>query len=173
MSEKMTIIEALKKIKNLEKKIARQNGEITSYASKLSSEKPSFESDAVQKKKVEELVQSNLDCIKEMLQLKQSVERTNLGTILTISGHTASLSEHLHLKRKFSSLQISVLKALNTSAADMRMIRATPSKDNPVVVERMFDEAKRNDSQKKIFDYLGALDEQIEVINATTYLIPL
>jgi len=173
MSEKLTIIAGLKRIKLLEKKIVRQNAEITSYASKPSTEKASLMSDAVQQKHVDSLVQSNLDCIKEMLLLKQRIEKTNLFTILTIGGHTASLSEHLHMKRKFAALQTSVYKSLNTNAADGKMARMQINKDNPVAAERLFDESKRNDSQREIYNYLGALDEQIETINATTDLMDL
>lgn len=169
----MKIIEGLKRLKTLRKQIEDQCRKITEYSSKLSTEKAAFGTEDEQKKTVQALVQSNVDLVKEFMALKKRIETTNLTTMVNIGGVTASISDHLTMKRTCGALITQTYRAMNTSVADGKIstIANARLKDSGIAVERMFDEAQKNAAMKVNFDYLNAIEEQIEVINATTDLV--
>jgi len=167
----MKIIEALKRLGVIEKRIAHNNAEITKYASKLNTEMPVFESVAEQKKQVAQRVQANADLAEEYLRLKKAIDFTNLMTTVELNGKLYSIADLLFIKRKVASMHMDTYKALNDSAARLRE-RTVGSVDNKrPVVELMYSEEQKNTKLREWMDLYDIIDARLEVINATTELM--
>jgi len=167
----MKIVEGLKRLKVLEKRIVSNCSDITKYASILSTEKPAFESETMQKEEVRQLIQASEDLGAEYLKLKSQIERTNLQVSATINGKTHTLSEFLVIKRKLARMMQGVYNALNTNAAEGRMHTSRFGNDQKVNIVQLYDESSRNESLRAWQDLYEAVDSRLEVINATEDLV--
>lgn len=162
----MKIIEGLKKLKIILKKMDHNNRQITEYASKLSTEKPIFGSEQEQIKEVQSLVQSNMDLATEYLKIKKNIDYTNLTKTITICGQTKTVADFLILKRTIGRPIINTYKSLNDSSAATKQRLATTG-DNKPIVERMFSEKEKNDALRANQDILDEIDGKLEIFNAT------
>jgi len=167
----MKIVEGLKKVKVLEKRIASNAQDITKYASVLSTEKPAFGTEAEQMSEVKKLIQSSEDLATEYLKLKTQIEKTNLAVSATINGKTHTLAEFLIIKRKLARTMQGVYQALNTTAAENRTHTARFSPDQKVDIVRLYDESERNTKLREWQELYEEVDSRLEVINATEDLI--
>jgi hypothetical protein len=167
----MKLIEAMKKMRVIEKRMARKMGSINAYAALVSSEKPYFESESAQKKEVQSLIQANHDLMEEYLNLKRAVEITNLVTTVTIEGLTESISAFLVIKRKFAQMMVNTYGALNDDAAAQRLRQTPPVEGQRLHVIRLYDEKDKLENMRKWMDIYEAIDAKLEVVNATTDLV--
>lgn len=176
MNEPMKLIEGMKKLKLIEKRIARNITQITQYASSVSVEKPVFGNDTEQKKKVEELVQANKDLTLEYMHLKKRVDMTNLTTVVTIGKDTYTIADLLILRRGLSKLIVQTYQALNTGYGDARLnsigrnVALQPGEKPPYVV-RFYDETRKFESLQECQSRDDEIEQRLEVINATTELV--
>lgn len=169
----MKLIEAMKKLKVIEKKVAKNKESIQSYASLPSNEKPIFETEAKQKVEVKALIQANTDLTTEYLKLKNAIDRTNLDTTVEMGGVKYSITDLLVIKRKTAQLMIGTYNALNDNAANNRMSRGgyATNDGKSVYTVRYFDEVEKNNGLMKWNDLYDNVDSRLEVINATTDVI--
>ena len=167
----MKIIEGMKRLRVIEKRMESQKSAITEYASKLSTEMPRFRTIEEQKKEVAALVQSNNDLCSEYLRIKRSIEYTNLKVPVEILGKEYKISELLVIKRKLANMMIGTYRALNTTGAQVRLKSAPKFDDETPKVESLYDERTKLDNIRKWQDLNDAIDSRLEVINATTDLI--
>ena len=167
----MKIVEGLKKLKVLEKRIAGNAADITKYASVLSTEKPAFETEEEQRKEVKKLIQASEDLATEFLKLKTQIEKTNLQVTATIGGRTHTLSEFLVIKRKLARMMQQTYQALNTSSAENRMHSVRFAPDQKVNIVQLYDETTRNEKLREWQELYEEVDSRLEVINATEDLI--
>ena len=100
----MKIIEALKKIKDLQRKAEDLASKIGQYSAYLNYETPMYPD---QKKQVSEWLQSHDDILKEILRLRLAIQKTNLETDVTIElgGKTVihSIAGWIHRRRDLAS----------------------------------------------------------------------
>jgi len=168
------LVEALKRLRVIEKKMQKQNpSSITRYSSMVSTEKPLFETEEKQRKAVSSLVQSNMDLLQEYLSLKRQIEDTNLRTEVEIGGTKYTLSDLLIIKRKLAQIMVSTFKAMNDTEGQHRLSMArgsSPEGKTPHVV-RFYKEEYRNEGLQKWQDLYDNIDSRLEVIVATTDLI--
>lgn len=170
----MKIIEALKELKLIEKKIDKNIMEITQYASILNIERPIFESEADQRREIEIRIQSNRDLMNRYLWLKRCIEHTNLVSSIELDGVTYSLIDLLYIKRKMGGKMVSTYSALNTSAADNRIRSgriAMPTDGRQVNTVMLYDEKKKNIGLSEWQNLVDKIDSRLEVLNATIDLI--
>lgn len=167
--EKMTIIEGLKRLKVIEKRMAKNAEDITRYASMVSTEKECFEN---QKKEVGSLVQANGDLGKEYLRLKLQIEKTNFSVTAEIGGETYTITELLTIRRKMAARNMATYKALNDSAGTDRLA-STPAVQSgkPAYVVRFYDEKEKNQALLKWQELYDNIDARLEVLNAVTQLV--
>ena len=168
----MKIIEAMKRLKVIEKRMTDNNTAITAYASILSTERPAFDSEQEQRKQVQSLIQANEDLLKEYLSLKTKIERTNLAVVVEMDGKKYTLSELLILKRKLAKTAMGTYEALNdrTATAKLRSASVGPDGKAPQVL-RLYDERVKNAALDKWQDLYNNCDSRLEVINCTTDLV--
>ena len=168
-----TIVEALKRLRRIEKKITSNNAEVTRYASGLSSRKPLFDTEDKQLQEVKSLTQSSVDLVQEYLKLKRRIDLTNLAITVDIEGQRRTIAEWLIVKRKTADLMIGVFSALDDSAASAarredRMYSGEGK--SPQVVKYYKEEAKMKEL-RSWQDVKEAIDGRLEVVNATTSLV--
>lgn len=170
MSE-MMLVEAMKRLRVIEKRMAANCSDITRYSSMVSTERPQFKDEETQRKQVKSLVQANTDLVNEYLDLKKRIENTNLLTEIEIGGTKYRISDLLVIKRKLAKMMQNTYAAMNTTDADMRMrgVRS-PEGQTPTVV-RLYSEEERSKGLRLWQDLYDNIDSRLEVINATTALL--
>lgn len=168
----MTITEAMKKLRVIEKRMADNIKSITTYASSVSTEKPLFENEAVQKKEVAGLIQANDDLLSEYLHLKKRIEATNLQITAEIGGVKYLISDLLVIKRKLANIMVNTYRALDDSVGEQRKASsgAGPDGSRPHVV-RYYDERVKNEGLRRWQDLYDNIDSRLETINALTDLV--
>lgn len=171
---KKKLVEALKRLRVIEKKMVKQNPEnISRYSSMVSTEKPLFETEEKQRKAVSSLVQSSMDLLQEYLVLKKQIEETNLRTEVEMGGTKYTLSDLLIIKRKLAQIMISTFTSMNDTEGQRRLSMArgsAPEGKTPHVV-RFYKEEDRNKGLNEWQDLYDNIDSRLEVIVATTDLI--
>lgn len=167
----MKLIEAMKRLKVIEKRIADNNKQVSSYCTILSTERPAFETEEAQKKEVKSLLQSSEDLIKEYLTLKRKIEKTNLVTEVTMNGTVYTIADLLVIKRKLAAIGQSVYTSLSDSGANSRRGYAGGGATDKVQVVRLYDEKERNTKLLEWQNLYNEIDSRLEVINATTDVV--
>lgn len=170
----MKLIEGMKRLKIIEKKMLHNAERINQYASMLSTERPIFGTDTEQRKQVEQLIQSNVDLGKEYLSIKCRVDKTNLETVVTVGKENFAIADLLQIKRSVAALMKRTYQSLNDQQAEMRLrtIRQQPAAgEKPPHVERMYDENKKYEGLQYWQGLEDEIEQRLEVINATTELV--
>lgn len=171
----MKIIEAMKRLKVIAKRMEDNTKRINEYASILSTDRPSFGSEDEQRKEVKALIQANWDLVKEYLRTKQDIELTNLKTTLEIDGVKYTLSELLVIKRKLAKSMMNTYSALNDQATMCRigigLGRNQSAEGKTPVIEKLYDERERIDGLRKWQDLYDNIESRLEVVNATTDIV--
>ena len=167
----MKIIEAMKELRLIEKKIATNCTRITQYASAVSTEKLPFGSEEDQRSEVKSLVQANADLFARYLELKQRIEQTNLITRVKLAGKEWSISQLLVIRRKLGQPMLATYNSLNDREARSRMRSAVSGVEGKGVhVIQLYDEREKNERLNYWQDFLESIDARLEVVNATTEL---
>ena len=109
----MKIIEGMKRLRVIEKRMESQRNAVTEYASKLSTEMPRFQTKEDQAKEVASLIQSNNDLCAEYLRIKRSIGFTNLKVTVELHKRVYSISDLLLIKRKLADRMLATNSALN------------------------------------------------------------
>ena len=164
----MKIIEGMKKLRIIEKKMAKNMESISKYSSLLNTERPYFETEDRQKQEVKSLIQANQDLMEEYLKLKKDLEYTNLTTMLEFDGRKYSISELLVLKRKMARNMIDTFSSLNAKAANLKLSSARRgAEDKTPQAIRLYKEEEKNAGLSKWQDLYDNIDSRLEVLNAT------
>jgi hypothetical protein len=168
----MKIIEALKELPLIEKKIRSNQSKIQQYASYATHVGPEFVDADQQKREVDSLVQSNKDLLSRWLNIRRVLNLTNATVQVTIEGKTLSITEWIAFRNTGGNLLISTYSSLNTSTSDNHFrIRQAEVKDGDVGIRRMYDEKKKNEAISEVEDILDKVDSSLEMVNATTDLV--
>lgn len=170
----MKLIEAMKELRLVEKKMEGHAQEIERYASMVSTERPYFKDEAEQRLEVQSRVQANEDLLKHYLRLKQRIELTNLRTKVGVYGAEWSISELLTIQRRLGAFMEKTFKAMNDTHGDQRL-RSLPrtQEDKAAHVVRFYDEKTKNEGLRKWQDLLHEISTRLEIVNATTDLLEL
>lgn len=169
----MKIIEALKELPILEKRIAKQYQQIRDYSSYGSHVGPTFATQEEQINQVKSLIQSNEDLVSRYLKLRRVLNKTNCAIEVTIGTETLSIIEWITMRKSAGKMMIdtynsqSILVAtqhINTKPADI-------ASGVSVGVVRCFDEKEKNASIAAMQAILEKIDASLEMVNATTDLV--
>lgn len=168
----MKLIEGMKQLKVIEKRIQHNTERINQYAAIVSSERPIFGTDVEQRKQVEGLIQANTDLAKEYLRLKKRVDLTNIQTQVTIGKEIFSISDLLQIRRGIAKLMKATYNALNDKPAEQRLAQVRmQGLEKPPRVERMYDETRKYEGLQHWQSLEDEIEQRLEVWNATTELI--
>lgn len=170
----MKIIEALKELPLIEKKIQKNLSQIQTYSSNLNKGDDTdlpFKSEGEQQKVVDALLQSTRDLVKHKAQLRSQLAVTNAQVKVTIDTMTATIAEWIEYREGGLEKIIAAHNALNDNTAQ-NLLKTTPvDLQKGVRTLRFYDEAKRNEEIERLQDIKGKIDSSLEMVNATTDLV--
>lgn len=173
----MKIIEAMKQIRDLQRKAEDLRDKVGKYAADQDLEAPTYGTEADQRKQVAEWVQAHGDLIKEILRLRTAIQRTNLATQVDIEldgKHVSkSIAEWIHRRRELSSLDREIFSKAISKATSVQsgMIRSSSGDLKEVKVRRYFDQAEYDRKIESYRSEPSLIDGTLEVVNAVTDLI--
>ena len=168
----MKLIEAMKRLRVIEKRMEKNVEYINRYASTISSDKPLFDTEEKQRREVKALIQSNQDLMNEYLILKKKIESTNLSTVVSMGGFSYTISDLLVIKRRLAKLMMATFEALNENQGRQRekFSAVGPDGKRPYVV-RFYNEEERNEGLRKWQELADNIDSRLEVLNAMTTIV--
>jgi len=166
----MTITEGLKELALIKKKVRNNVKFIQSNSAIRSNELSAFGSREAQEKEVASRVQANRDLMKQYVKIKSQIDRTNQDTKVIIEGVEDTIANHLTNYRNCCQMFRNTLEALETgkNLCDRSMHGMDPS----VTVVPLYDEAYRQQELLNLENYEGRIMARLELVNATTELIP-
>lgn len=168
----MKIIEALKEIKNLQRKADGIKEKVGKHSAYLNVETPVYPD---QKGQVREWVQAYSDVLKEILRLRLAIQKTNLVVDVTIeiAGKpvTKSIAAWVHRRRDLAKLEATIWQALTDRGLREGQMKQSTEQIIDVKIIRCYD-PKERDEKLEIFQSEPLLiDSRLEVVNAVTDLI--
>ena len=168
----MKLIEALKQIKDLEKKADDLREKVARNSAYLNIETPTY---ADQKKQIKQWIQSHADILKEILRLRIAIQRTNLASEVTIelngNSVTKSIAEWIHRRRDLANDEAKMWRGLtdrNLKEGTMKQ-----SNDQPVEVRiiRCYEPEERDQKIYNLDSEPSTIDGKLEIVNAVTDLM--
>jgi len=170
----MKLIEGMKTLKVIEKKMQHNAERINQYASIISTERPIFGTEVEQRKQLESLIQANTDLATEYLKIKKMVDMTNLKSEVKIGKDVFTIADLLQIQRNVAKLMRLTYNSLNDKLAEQRLMsmRQQATEKAPRV-ERMYDENRKYEGLQYWQGLEDEIETRLEVINATTELIEL
>jgi len=168
----MKIIEALKKVQDLQRKaedlrtLAKDNCAISNL------ETPKYND---QKKQVTAWMQAHSDIVKEILRLRLAIQKTNLEIMVTIElGEKQvekSIASWIHRRRDLAKEELQIWNVL--SDRNVKEGSATGPSGNAIEIKvvRFYDPLERDKMREVYASEPSVIDGRLEVINAITDLI--
>lgn len=170
----MKIIEALKELPLIEKRIAQMISDINQYASLISSEEPALGTEDAHKKKVKGLKQKAFDLIRHYEKIKNTLEKTNCKVVVEIEGVKKTIREWITVRKDTGKLYSAVFDAFNIKHATdlLNSVRIDVTKEGVnVSLKRMYSEDEIKQEREKSDLIISRIDAALEVVNATTDLV--
>lgn len=170
----MKIIEALKELPLIEKRIMSNIQKIGMYAAAVetgSNTATAFDSVATQRKELASLIQANEDLVKQRALLRRRLYITNTTVEVEINGVKKTIAEWIEYREKGFDLIERTYNALNelNAMSELRNTKVDPTVGAKVV--KFYDEAHKNKLIEDNRAIRDQLDAKLEIINATTDLV--
>jgi len=169
----MKLIQAMKRLKDLNGKSEDLRKKVGAHSAHLSIETPVY---ADSKAQVREWIQAHSDVLKEILRLRVAIQRTNLATEVTIELDgkqvTKSIAEWIHRRRDLSKIEMNMWAQLTDRNLKEQNVQTSPG--GPVTeirIVRNYDAAARDAKLDIYRTEPSVIDATLEVVNATTDLI--
>lgn len=169
----MKIIEALKELPLIKKKMEKTTSQIREYSSYLVGVNLAFETEERQKQEVESLIQSNLDLATRFEKLTEALSRTNSSTIVEIEGVKKTIRGWITYRNVTANYAKQTYEALTNTAAQ-NAINANQGRLNleaGVQVKRLYKEEEKLKQLNKIQSIVDKIDATLEIVNVNTDLV--
>lgn len=155
----MTIMQGLKKIKHLDRKIEKNRKRIAKWCSYFSDEQPLFDTGGIKK-----LLQATDDMVHERNRIRHSLHNTNMATIVEVKGHAMTMDELIIMRTLTIPAKIETLK-------QMRRKEKSHYQAKEVTVVTQYDHHARDKAIDGMENDLDELDELLDNMNVTTELV--
>ena len=170
----MKLIEAMKKLKDLNVKAEDLRKKVALHCADLTLETPLYGAD--QKATVDGWIQAHSDILQEILRLRVAIQKTNISTPVTIElggkQVTKTIAEWIHRRRDLSNLELSMWKQLTHRNLKEQNIQTAPGAPiTEVRIRRYFDPTLRDAKAELYRSEPSVIDATLEVTNAVTDLI--
>lgn len=149
----MKIIEALKKIKHLDRKIEKTSGRVTKWCSYFD-DKENPNGPVYNEEDIQRMLQQIDDWASEKAQLRHKLHKTNMETTVDLWGKTYTLDELLGLKEIVIPQMIEIRKKMRRKEKG----RVFGEENKNTTVINQFDPKKRD----QILDNLDSQKEEID-----------
>jgi hypothetical protein len=168
----MKLIEALKKVKDLQKKADDLKEKICKHCADLDVETPVYSD---QKNQVESWMQSHHDTVKEIGRLNYCILKTNVNTRISIElgGKLIekSLSEWMLRKNKLCQMEESLWKSIGDKNLREGSMPQTNGMAIQVKIRRYYDPKMRDEKLSLLMSEPSTIDGKIEIANCITDLM--
>jgi len=170
----MKIIEALKKVKDLQRKKDDIKTKVATYHVDYDYETPVYGDR--QKEQIEEWIQAHSDILKEIERLRVAIQKTNLAIQVTIElgGKAVSktIAQWIHRRRDLATEECSIWKVLNDKGLkEIAKATTTTGESKDVKIRRYYSPQERDQKIEVYRSEPTIIDSTLEVINAVTDLI--
>lgn len=166
----MKIIEAMKQIKDLQRKAEDLRKKVSQHCANLSFESPTYGQE--QRATVDGWLQAHRDIVQEVLRLRVAIQRTNINTPVTISiagkSVTKSIAEWVHRRRDLAALDASMYMQLGDRGLKEQRGKDTQGNDVEIRIVRYFDPKTRDALLEEFRSEPTLIDSTLEVVNAVT-----
>jgi len=176
----MVLIEALKEQKYTLRKMEDLRKKISAHCADLDCMQPTYGSAEEQKKKIAEWLQSHNDLALKLTDLKKTILRTNLETLVEIQiGELKvkrSISEWIIRRREVIDFQLLAYNSLTDRNLSQQGLRTMgnaeeANKMKNARVRFYFNASDRDDMIELLKKEKEMVDKTLEIVNATTLLI--
>lgn len=167
----MKIIEALKELPLIKKKIEKNCESITKYASYITGLNLEFETEDKQKAAVASLVQGNLDLAKRFESLTNRLAKTNAIIIVDINGTKRTIREWITYRNVTADYIKRTYEALNTSNAQSTINKAPVNLEAGIKLTKLYNEQYKIDALAGHQENLDKVDATLEIVNVNTDLL--
>lgn len=168
----MKLIEALKKIKELQRKAEDLRTLVKDHCARSSLETDKYLSQA---NKVAGWVQSHSDLLKEILRLRVAIQQTNLVTNVTVElgekAVTKTIAEWIHRRRDLATEELKMWNCLSDRGIQEGVVKGPTGDPVEIKIIRFYDPAERDNKRDLYQSEPSIIDGKLEVTNAITDLI--
>ena len=171
----MKLIQAMKKIKELQIKAEDLRSKVKQHCADLDYETPPYGNN--QADTIKGWIQAHSDVLKEILALRMAIQRTNLATPVTIElggkGVTKTIAEWIHRRRDLAKADLAMYSGLTDRGLQEGRLPPTHAggEERQVKIRRYFDPETRDVAIELYRTEPTTIDSTLEVINAVTDLI--
>lgn len=170
----MKLIQAMKKLKDLAIKADDLSKKVSNASADLNIETPTY--GAEQRATVAGWLQSHSDILKEILDLRIRIQRTNINTEVTIElggkQVTKCIAAWIHRRRDLAKLEMeSWSKLTDRNLKETNVQTAPGGAVTEIRIRRYFDPAERDAKIELYRSEPSVIDATLEVVNATTELL--
>ena len=174
----MKIIEALKKNKDLMRKLEDIRKKLSTYCADMSVETPTYDTPEKQREQMDSWLKSHHDILKEIEKNRLAIQRTNLATMVKIQivddlFVEKSIAAWIHRRKDLANLDFKAWTSLTCKNLRQQAFKPDPNKETiEVATVRKYYDQKEKD--KKVEEYTSEpsrINAALEIVNATTDLI--
>ena len=169
----MKIIEALKELPLIEKKINKNMGLIHEYCADVDNGQMSLPFGTIQqqRKEVDALLQSTKDLVARDAVLRKNLALTNATVKVDIGSEWHSITEWIALRTRGIDNKIKMWGMLGDSVARTKLNSVPFDTEKGIKIVRFYDEKTKNEQLERLEEIKGQIDSKLEMVNATTDLI--
>jgi hypothetical protein len=174
----MKIIEGMKKLKDLLRKAADLRQKISTYCADMSTDTPTYKTEADQRDMVAGWLQAHQDIIKEIERLRVALTHTNVVTKVPIEmsdGKNVSktIQGWIMRRRELSKLDCEAFALLTNRGLKDQAYRADAKTEGIQIsnVRRYYDQKVRDEKVAVFMAEPSLIDAALEVFNATAELV--
>lgn len=151
----MNILQAVKKIKHLDRKIDKNNARVLKWCSHFNNEETQYD--------VSKLLQSVSDLIEEKSKIQHALHRTNVAVMINFQGKTVSIDELIILLKVTLPAKINSLKLLRR-----REKKYGDTSDIKIVMN--YNPMERDKKIDALENLVDVAEEILDNVNITTEL---
>jgi len=168
----MKLIEALKQIKDLQRKAEDLRNKVGQHSAYMNFETPVYTD---QKAQVASWVQAHSDILKEILRLRVALQKTNIMTsvVIELDGKqvTKTIAEWIHRRRDLANLDRDMWKKLTDRGLKEGQAVNSMQQPTAVTIVRCYDPKERDNKIMALDSEPSTIDGKLEIVNATTDLM--
>jgi len=168
----MKIIEALKKIKELQKKAEDIRGKIGGNCDILNFETAVYPDT---KRQIKEWLQAHGDLLKEVLRLRLAIQKTNINTEVEIelNGKAVkkTIAEGIHRRRDLAGFELGSWKKLTDRGLKEGQVKQSTGEIMELRIVRFYDPVERDKHLEELTSEPMTIDARLEIVNAVTDLM--
>jgi hypothetical protein len=174
----MKLIEALKKTKDLQRKADDIRAKIGNFCADLDAEVPAYGTPEAQTKQIQEWLQAHTDILKEIENLRLSIQKTNLAIEVSVEvtdgkNVKKSIAAWIHRRKDLAKLDVAAWSGLTNRNLRPQNYKAASSSEEVKIsnVRKYYNQQERD---KKVEDFTSEpsrIDAALEIANAVTDLV--